>query len=58
VDGGAEVDPDSVITARLRMDEACAQQIYDNLGRTLELMRQSRSSALSTDAASHVGKPN
>lgn len=30
-----KVDPDLVITARLRMDAFCAQQLYDQLGAIL-----------------------
>lgn len=33
-DGG--VDPDFVITARLRMDLFCASQVYEQLGKIIE----------------------
>lgn len=36
------VDPDLVVSCRLRMDEACATQLHRELGQLLELIAEDR----------------
>jgi hypothetical protein len=53
-----DVDPDPVITCRLRMDTTCAQVLYDRLGQQLEAIRQARNAGPSIAANHDAGKLN
>jgi len=60
-DDGKTIDPDLVVSARLRMDKLCAQQLHETLGELLLSIEKAEADAAAgvpavDDAA--LGKPN
>lgn len=60
-DDGKTIDPDLVVSARLRMDKLCAQQLHETLGELLVSIEKAEADAVAgvpeaDDAA--LGKPN
>lgn len=56
-----KVDPDLVVSARLRMDKACARQVYEALGELLSKIEQSEAeatAAVGSESTAAAGKPN
>lgn len=59
-DDGQSIDPDLVVSARLRMDKICAQQLYETLGDLLASIEKAEAEAVSPGTGEGVtlGKPN
>lgn len=55
---GDKVNPDLVISSRLRMDLTCAQQLCNTLGSLLQAIEQESSASPVPSEGVNLGKPN
>lgn len=56
-----KVDPDLVVTARLRMDKTCAKQVHEALGALIAKIEETEAAALAPPSegdGTAAGKPN
>jgi hypothetical protein len=55
----SEVDPDMVVSARLRMDIMCAQQLHESLGELLAALKTpAQPNGQLSEEKTTTGKPN